>query len=88
MGTLGTLLTFGAALLALYVLCMLLVVPLKWILRLIANGIVGFLLLAVVNMVGSSLFGFSVPLNLVNVLVAGICGVPGIAGIIALRLFL
>ncbi|MDL2235057.1 pro-sigmaK processing inhibitor BofA family protein [Christensenellaceae bacterium OttesenSCG-928-L17] len=88
MGTLGMLLTLGAALLVLYLICMLLVIPVKWILRLIGNGIVGFLILTLVNLAGGALLNFTIPMSLINVLVAGIFGVPGVVVLVLIRLFL
>ncbi|MDL2257527.1 pro-sigmaK processing inhibitor BofA family protein [Eubacteriales bacterium OttesenSCG-928-K08] len=88
MQTVGVLLAFGAGLLVLYLVCMLLVIPVKWLLRLVGNGVVGFLLLLLLNFVGGALFGFTVPLNLINVLVAGVFGVPGVIVVVLFTLFL
>lgn len=82
------LLAFGGGLLLVYLVGMVLVVPLKWLVRLLVNSVIGFLILAAINAVGMPLLGFSIPLNLVNVLVSGVLGVPGVVLLVLFRLFL
>ena len=88
MDIVGILLAFAAGLVVLYVLAMLLVVPLKWIGKLIISSIIGFIVLTVINLIGGALFGFTLPLNVVNALVTGIFGVPGVILLVILKLFL
>ena len=88
MDIVGILLAFAAGLVVLYVLAMLLVVPLKWIGKLIISSIIGFIVLTVINLIGRALFGFTLPLNVVNALVTGIFGVPGVILLVILKLFL
>ena len=88
MDVVGTLFTFGAGIFLLYLLGLLFVVPLKWILRLIINGVIGFAILAALNLIAEPLLQFSLPINIANVLVAGVLGVPGVMLLVILRLFL
>ncbi len=88
MDIVGILLAFAAGLVVLYVLAMVLVVPLKWIGKLIISSIIGFIVLTVINLIGGALFGFTLPLNVVNALVTGIFGVPGVILLVILKLFL
>lgn len=88
MDIVGILLAFAAGLVVLYVLAMVLVVPLKWIGKLIISSIIGFIVLTVINLIGGALFGFTLPLNVVNALVTGIFGVPGVVLLVILKLFL
>ncbi len=88
MDIVGILLAFAAGLVVLYVLAMVLVVPLKWIGKLIFSSIVGFVVLTLINLIGGALFGFTLPLNAVNALVTGIFGVPGVVLLVILKLFL
>ena len=88
MDIVGILLAFAAGLVVLYVLAMVLVVPLKWIGKLIISSIIGFIVLTVINLIGGALFGFALPLNVVNALVTGIFGVPGVILLVILKLFL
>lgn len=88
MDIVGILLAFAAGLVVLYVLAMVLVVPLKWIGKLIISSIIGFIVLTVINLIGGALFGFTLPLNVVNALVTGVFGVPGVILLVILKLFL
>ena len=88
MDIVGILLAFAAGLVVLYLLAMVLVVPLKWIGKLIISSIIGFIVLTVINLIGGALFGFTLPLNVVNALVTGIFGVPGVILLVILKLFL
>ncbi len=62
---------------SLYVLLKILAAPIKWIFKLLLNAITGFLLLFLANLI-SGFFDFSVPVNLITCLVAGVFGIPGV----------
>lgn len=80
-------LTVGAV-----VICILLVVllfkilktPLKWVLKLLLNAVGGFIALVILNFFGA-IFGLSLTINLVNCLVAGILGLPGVILLLLLK---
>ncbi len=80
-------LTVGAV-----VICILLVVllfkilktPLKWALKLLLNAVGGFISLVILNFFGA-IFGLSLTINLVNCLVAGILGLPGVVLLVLLK---
>ena len=59
---------------------------LKWPIKLLINGILGVVMLYLVNMVGVY-FDFSIPINIINSLIAGILGIPGIVILIIFQLF-
>ena len=73
-------LTIGAI-----VVCILLVVllfkiiktPLKWAFKLLINAASGFFALVILNFFGG-IVGLSLTVNLINCLVAGILGLPGV----------
>lgn len=78
MGTeLGVFLTFGGALILIFLLGKALLVPLKVILRLLLNSIAGAVLIIVINFIGMNI-GVMIPINIVNSLTVGILGVPGV----------
>lgn len=78
MGTeMGVFLTFGGALILIFLLGRLLLVPIKILLRLLVNSILGAVLLMVINFIGLN-FGLLIPLNVVNALTVGILGIPGV----------
>lgn len=73
----GVFLTFGGALILIFLLGKALVVPLKVVLRLILNSIAGAVLIIVINFIGMNI-GIWIPMNVVNSFAVGILGVPGV----------
>lgn len=80
-------LTVGAV-----IICILLVVllfkiiktPLKWAFKLLLNAASGFIALVILNFFGG-IVGLSLTVNLVNCLVAGILGLPGVVLLLILK---
>ena len=62
-------------------------IPLKSILKLIGNSVLGGILIFVINLVGSA-FNFHIGLNVGTSLLVGILGVPGAILLIILKLWL
>ena len=73
----GVFLTFGGALILIFLLGKALLVPLKVILRLLLNSVLGAVLITVINFIGMNI-GVMIPINVVNSLTVGILGVPGV----------
>lgn len=84
---LNVILAYAFGLLLLYIVGWLLVMPLKFILRLLYNGIIGGLMLWALNLMGS-LFGLRVAINPVTALIAGFLGIPGVLLIVVLNYIL
>ena len=59
----------------------------KWPFKLLINGIFGVVLLYIVNFIGYY-FNFYIAINIVNALIAGVFGIPGVAVLIIFKLFL
>ena len=74
----GILMAYGFGILVLYVLGYLFLVPLKFLLKLIANSLMGGALILIVNWVGAY-WGFHIPLNLFSAIFIGVLGLPGAA---------
>lgn len=74
---LGSIFTFFIALVVLYILGMLLVIPIKIAWRLIYNGIIGGLTRLLLNLVGG-FFGLALPITPLTALLVGFLGVPGV----------
>ncbi|GLI50576.1 MULTISPECIES: pro-sigmaK processing inhibitor BofA family protein [Tepidanaerobacter] len=74
---LSSIFTFFIALVVLYILGMLLVIPIKIAWRLIYNGIIGGLTLLLLNLVGG-FFGLALPITPLTALLVGFLGVPGV----------
>lgn len=73
----GTIMAFIFGLFLLYVIGMLLVIPIKVIIKLIVNGVIGGILLVIFNLVGG-LIGLNLIINPLSAIIAGLLGVPGI----------
>jgi inhibitor of the pro-sigma K processing machinery len=78
---------YAFGLILLYIIGWLLLVPLKIILKFIYNGIIGGIMLWVLNIVGG-IFGITVTVNPITALIAGFLGIPGIILILLLQYFL
>ena len=81
------LLAYGVGLALLYMLGRLLLVPGKWLWRLVLNSLVGALLMWLVNLF-NGLTGFTVAINPFTVLITGLLGIPGVLLNIGLTLLL
>ena len=80
-------LAYAFGLLLLYIIGWLLVMPVKFILRLLYNGIIGGIMLWVLNLLGG-FFNIHVAINPVTALIAGFLGIPGVLLILVLQYIL
>lgn len=71
----------------LFVVLKLLALPMKLIIKLVINGIVGGILIFVVNLIGTN-FGFMIDLNWITALIVGFLGVPGVIIVAILQFIL
>ena len=63
------------------------IVPIKAILKLIINSILGILLIYIVNLVGG-IWNFHIGINVFTAIIVGILGIPGIILLTILRIFI
>ena len=80
-------LSFGIGLALLCMIGYLLLVPMRFMWRLLAGGVMGALALLLVNLLGS-LVGFAVEINPFTAMAVGFLGLPGAALVVALQLVL
>lgn len=80
-------LSFAIGLALLCLIGYLLLVPMKFMWRLVAGGVMGALVLMVVNVLGA-LVGFSVEINPFTAMAVGFLGLPGAAMVVALQLLM
>ena len=78
---------YVVGLLLLFLIGWLLITPIKVLLKFILNGVIGGLMLWVLNLLGGAL-GISVAINPVTALIAGFLGVPGVILILLLQVLL
>lgn len=60
------------------------IVPIKTILKLIFNSILGGVLIYIINLIGSA-YGFHIGINIVTTICIGILGIPGAILLIVLK---
>lgn len=75
------------AAIAVIVVAKLLAWPVKKIIKLALNIVVGIVMIVLVNTFGSTI-GITIPFNIVTALIAGILGVPGVIGLIVIGFFI
>ena len=80
-------LSFAIGLALLCLIGYLLLVPMRFMWRLVAGGVMGALTLLALNLLGS-LAGFSVQINPFTAMAVGFLGLPGAALVVALQLLL
>lgn len=78
---------FALGLILLYFTGWLLLAPLKIILKLIINGILGGLILLLINVIGG-IFSVTIAINPLSALIAGYFGLPGIILLFLLKIIL
>lgn len=75
---------YAVGLLAVYFIGKMFLMPVRLIWKLIYNGVIGGVMLWIVNLVGAS-FNFELGINFVSALVAGFLGIPGVVILIAFK---
>lgn len=83
----GLVIAYAVGLAALYFIGWLLLVPLKFLSKLMLNAVAGGVLLVIMSMVGGFV-NLTVTVNVVTALMAGILGVPGVALAVVLPMIL
>jgi len=71
----------------LYLIAQVFMKPIKLLWKLLFNSAVGLILLLVVNYIGGY-FDFSLPINIITVLIAGFLGLPGILLLVCFQLLM
>ncbi len=84
---LNTVITFLACIIFLFIFGRIFIWPLKSILKLVFNSILGGVLIYIINLVGMN-FGFHIGLNLLTAVIVGLLGVPGAALLVVLKIIL
>ena len=73
---------FIGAIVALIVIVKILAWPIKKILKLMINVIIGVALLYIFNAFGGAWFNIIIPINWITALIVGLLGIPGFIGIL------
>ena len=83
----NVIIAYAFGIILIYLIGRMFLLPVKLVFRLIYNGIIGGVILWVVNLIGGH-FGFTVPLNPITALVVGFLGLPGVVLLILYRVFI
>ena len=83
----NTVITFLACIIFLFIFGRIFIWPLKSILKLVFNSVLGGVLIYIINLVGMN-FGFHIGLNLLSAVLVGLLGVPGAALLVVLKIIL
>lgn len=86
MDLISPVIVIAAIVLAVILVLRLLAKPMKFIFKLLINTLLGFVLLWLLNFFGGGL-GISLDLTLLNALIVGLLGIPGVLLLLALHLF-
>ncbi len=83
----NNIITYIACIFFLFIFGKLFIVPIKTILKLVINSILGGITIFIINLIGS-IWGFHIGLNLITSIFIGILGIPGAIVIIIIKLLL
>lgn len=83
----NTLIIYIACICFLFLFGRIFILPLKSILKLVLNSIIGGLIIYLINLIGG-LFAFHIGLNYITAILVGILGVPGAILLVVLKIFL
>ncbi|WIV12326.1 pro-sigmaK processing inhibitor BofA family protein [Proteiniborus sp. MB09-C3] len=84
---LSVILAYAAGLILLYFIGWILIIPIRYLVKLIINGVIGGVLLFLVNLLGGFI-GVHIAINPITAIIAGLLGVPGVILLIVLQYIL
>ena len=79
--------TFLACVIMLFLFGKIFILPMKSVVKLILNSIIGAVIIYIINKIGA-IWGFYIGLNWITAIFVGILGIPGAVLLIVLKLFL
>ena len=82
---LSVFLTYAGAIILLFIFGKLFLWPLKIILKLAVNSLIGGAAILLINIIGAEI-GIIIPLNMLNALIVGVLGLPGAIFLIVLTI--
>lgn len=78
---------FLACICLLFLIGKIFIIPIKWILKLVFNSILGGILILIINEIGK-IWSFHIGINVVTSLTVGILGIPGAIFLIIITLLI
>ena len=83
----ASIITYLACICFLFLFGRIFIVPLKKILKLVLNSVLGGLVIFIINLIGAN-FGFHVGLNVFTSILVGLLGLPGAVILIIIKLLI
>lgn len=83
----NNILVYVAAIILIIIIGKIFIVPLKTILKLIINSLLGGVLIFLINLIGGY-FNFHIGLNIITSIFVGLLGIPGAIVIVIIKLIL
>ncbi len=80
-------LVFVTCICLMFIIGKIFIVPIKWILKLILNSLLGGLLIWIINLIGG-LWAFHIGLNAYTAVLVGVLGMPGAVLLILIQLLI
>lgn len=80
-------LTYVACIVGIMIIGRIFIVPIKTIVKLVINSILGALLLYIINLIGE-IWGIHIGINFVTAIIVGILGIPGATLLTILTIFI
>ena len=83
----GNLIAYLACICFLFIFGRIFIVPIKKILKLVCNSILGGVVIFLINLIGAN-FGFHIGLNIFTSILIGLLGLPGVVCLIVVKLLI
>lgn len=83
----SVILPFLGAILVVFIVLKLLSAPLKLIIKIVLNAVIGGVIIFVINWIGAG-FNFGLPLEWWSALLVGFLGIPGVIILVLIQLFM
>lgn len=83
----NNIITYLACICFIFIFGRIFIVPIKKILKLVLNSVLGGLIIFIINLIGAN-FGFHIGLNIITSLVVGLLGLPGAVCLIIVKLLI
>ena len=83
----GNLIAYLACICFLFIFGRIFIVPIKKILKLVFNSILGGVVIFLINLIGAN-FGFHIGLNIFTSILIGLLGLPGVVCLIVVKLLI
>lgn len=84
---LSVILPYLGVLLVIFIILKILSAPIKIITKVILNGVIGGIIIYVINLIGAG-FNFTLPLEWWSAILVGILGIPGAIILVLIQLFM